>query len=427
MNTHEGQGSHAPMAPLALPGARGGRLWRLTHGEGRQYAPYFYNPHLDAAGRRLLFLWNRGGVEQAYVLNREAQEAVQLTDARGRDQHWSPYIRRGVDGVRPQFVCWSQPDWQHVLFFEGSRLCRVHVETLHTDVLCEVPAGRVPVVPHCSAAGLVAWGYLTAALQQRLRESPALGTLLRDDPAFRAEIGSGACGFMVFDLRSGRLALDVSTPFWPNHVQSSPDGRWVLFCQEGPWQAQRMHLYDVARGTWRPLRPQDGGVAIGHEFWMTPTRVGYHGSFPEAAPDAPDASGRPRGFFGQIEVESGQRREVPSAQAEQFYGHYHAAPDGSAVATDGEVTAEWLSIAPLRVPGGTARPAALEYRPVARHGWVRRGDQRVHPHPHWHAGGRLITFTACPQLDSELPARPGQHVDVDTYVCLLDLGGGAAG
>src|SRR6266511_1512600 len=43
---------------------RGARLWRLTTdgstggstGAGRQYAPYFYTPHLDPSGRRLLFI-----------------------------------------------------------------------------------------------------------------------------------------------------------------------------------------------------------------------------------------------------------------------------------------------------------------------------------------------------------------------------------
>jgi hypothetical protein len=374
------------MAPAPLLGedhTRGGaRLWRLTssdEGEGRQYAPYFYNPHLDPQARHLLFIWRRAGEEQAWVLDREQAVATQVTEARGRDQCWAPYIKEGVDGIRPQFVCWSQPDWEHAVFWEVNALRRVHVRTLAEDTLYTLPEGRVPMVPHCSAGGWVAWGYLPAALQTRFREGPPLRQLLETD-AVRRELAGGRCGFMVYDLLARRLVMDVSTPFWPNHVQASPDNHWVLFCQEGPWDAQRMHLLHAATGEYAALRLQEGGIAIGHEFWMTPTRVGYHGSAPA------EADGARRGFFGQIDVQTGYATELSSAGAEQRYGHYHASPDGSAVVTDGEVTAEWLSVAPLHAD-------ALRFEPVARQGWTRRGDQRTHPHPHWHTSGRVITCT----------------------------------
>ncbi len=376
------KGERVPMEPQPLPDVqRGVSLWRLTTGGGRQYVPYFYNPHLDHSGRRLLFVWQRAGAEQLWLLDRGQGAATQLTNAQGRDQCWAPYIKEGVHGIRPQFVCWSQPDWQHAIFWEGNRLCSVHIESLKTEVLHTIADDQVPMVPHCSAAGWVAWGYMPAPLQGRLREGASLRQLLEHDASFQREIGGGRCGFAVFDLATRRLVMDVSTPFWPNHVQASPDNRWVLFCQEGPWDAQRMHLLNAATGTYAPLRPQAGGLAIGHEFWMTPTQAGYHGSVPVTA-----TAGVKRGFFGRIDVQTGERTEIFSTVGEQHYGHYHTSPDGSAVATDGELTMEWLSIAPLQAQ-------TLDFQPVARHGWQRRGDQRVHPHPHWHAGGQFITFT----------------------------------
>jgi hypothetical protein len=394
------------METVPLPETRrGARLWRLTTGGttsgspagGRQYVPYFYNPHLDPSCRILLFMWQRNGAEQVWVLDRQDGVATQLTEAQGRDQCWAPYIKEGVQGIRPQFVCWSQPDWQHAIFWEGNRLCRVHVESGEVEVLYTLAEDRVPMVPHCSAAGWVAWGYMPAALQACLREGPPLRELLAKDDEFQQEIASGRCGFVVYDLVQRRLVMEVSTPFWPNHVQASPDNRWVLFCQEGPWDAQRMHLLDAATGSYAPLRPQEGGIAIGHEFWMTPTQVGYHGS-------VPSSEGRKRGFFGRIDVQTSERTEIYSTGTEQHYGHYHTSPSGTAVATDGEVTMEWLSIAPLN--GQT-----LDFEPVARHGWQRRGDQRVHPHPHWHTSGQSITFTGVEQGDA--PAR--------THVLLAEI------
>jgi hypothetical protein len=422
------KGERVAMEPQPLPDTRHGvRLWRLTTSGAtdgrRQYAPYFYNPHLDPPGHRLLFLWQRGGAEQVWLLDRRQGVATQLTAAQGQGQCWAPYIKADVRGVRPQFFCWSQPDWQHAIFWEGNRLCRVHVETLEEEVLYTLAEDRVPMVPHCSAAGWLAWGYMPAALQARLRAGTPLRQLLAHDAPFRREISGGRCGFLVYDLEQRRLVMDVSTPFWPNHVQASPDNRWVLFCQEGPWDAQRMHLLDAATGTDAPLRPQEGGVAIGHEFWMSPTRVGYHGSVPDSPGSVPEAtggnvpaagtgggSGAKRGFFGQIDVQTSNRTEIFSAGTEQYYSHYHAAPDGSAVATDGEVTMEWLSIAPLQAQ-------TLDFAPVARHGWRRRGDQRVHPHPHWHASGRLITFTGVEQ--EATPAEPAETTE--THVLLAEV------
>ena len=365
----------------------GARLWQVSASAGTEweYAPYFYNPHLDPDGNRLAFVGHRGGDEQAYLLDRASDTVVQLTEARGQDQHWAPYIKEGVSGIRPQFICWSQPDWQHVVYWEGATLRRVHVESLEDEALFTLPEGRVPQVPHCSHGGWVAWGYLPADLQRRFRGATPLRDLLAGDAEVQAAISSGRCGFMVFDLAARRLVMDVSTPFWPNHVQASPDHRWVLFCQEGPWQAQRMHVLDVARGSWTPLRPQEGDASIGHEFWLDATHVGYHGALRDASASA--ATSDERGFFGRIDVTSGARMEIPSADPGRFYGHYHASPDGTRIVTDGEATADWISVAEVRPD------SALQYAPLVRHDWPRGSDQRVHPHPHWHAGGRWISFT----------------------------------
>ena len=100
-----GKGAQTHFQRRPLPDAHlGARLFQLTGGGSMHYLPYFYNPHLDAAGKRLLYVGDQSGTEQAYALDVETGTSTQLTAARGRDQHWSPYIRVGIDGLRPQFV-----------------------------------------------------------------------------------------------------------------------------------------------------------------------------------------------------------------------------------------------------------------------------------------------------------------------------------
>jgi hypothetical protein len=334
----------------------------------------------------MIVVGSDGGSEQVFLLDLRDDTVTQLTAASGRGQNWSPYIRADVSGIRPQFICWSQPDWEHVLYWEGNRLRRVHVDTGADEVLFELADDLVPSVPHCSAGGWVSWGYLPAALQDRLQRGASV-------PELEDALSEG-CGLGVYDLNAGGLVLDLETPFWPNHVATSPDHRWVLHCHEGAWTEQRMYLHDVERGESRPLRPQDDGARIGHEFWVGPTTVGYHG--------ARDG----RGFFGTIDVESGERVERPSpVEGNEHYGHYHVSPDGRAIVTDGEVTPDAISISPLG-------DAALDFQAVCRHDWAREQDQRSHPHPHWHQGGRFMTFTGCER-------RPDGTVD--SYPCVLEL------
>ncbi|HEU5315083.1 MAG TPA: oligogalacturonate lyase family protein [Chloroflexota bacterium] len=390
--TEHGKGSRTVFNPLDLPDASGGaRQRRLTDGPGMHYLPYFYNPHLHPAGRRLLYVGDQSGSEQVFALDVERGTATQLTDARGRDQHWAPYIRVGIDGIRPQFIAWSQPDWAHALYWEENALKRVHVESLEEETLYTLRGDAVPQVLHCSAGGWVCFGYIPREVQAQIRETLAAGGRMTWDEALLTRLERG-CGFVVFDVTTRRVVADEHVPFWVNHIQASPDNARVLFCQEGPWQRQRMWRYNSAAASYGPLREQNDGAAIGHEFWLDSATVAYHGTLPDK-----------RGFFGRLDVYSGQRTETPSADGAEeatsssgvtglrdgrFYGHYHASPDGALVATDGEITSDQLSVARLA-------DQRVRFVPVARHGWMRSRDQRHHPHPHWHSSGRWITFTGC--------------------------------
>lgn len=370
--------------PAITPGAK---LWRFAPwDDGDQYIPYFYNPALDASGNRMIFTGSRDGASQLYLLDIAQDTVTQLTDAHGSGQNWAPYIRENVTGIRPQFIAWTQPDYANVAFFEGNTLCVVNVDTLAVERLHDLPEEVVPSVLHCSPQGWLAFGYLPRDRQEQMRLGASVFEL--DE-----ELRSG-CGFIVYDLISRQLVLDVATPFWPNHVAASPDHSKIMCCHEGLWELQRMFLYDVASGEIRPLREQDDGVRIGHEFWIDPQTVGYHGSDGE------------HGFFGTIDIGSGARIERPSPSGpDHFYGHYHVSPDSRFVLTDGEVSPDKISISPLT-------NGELTFEPVCAHDWPRSGDQRVHPHPNWHQSGRFITFTGYEVLASG---------EGRSRVCLLEL------
>ncbi len=336
------------------------------------YVPYFYNPSLTPDGRTFLVASDATGSEQAYAVDRESREAVQLTDAAGHGQDWAPYIRTPVDGVRPQFVCWSRPDWASVLFWEGNELRRVHIGTLAEEALFSLPQDIVPSPPHCSECGIACFGYLPRKLQDTM--------LTRSVEEIEADLERG-WGFIVLDAASHEVIANVATPFWPNHVAASRDGRRVLLCHEGSWRRQRMYIYDLLDGHIRPLRPQDDGAAIGHEFWIGANRVGYHGHV------------EGRSVFGIVDVATGDRRETPAVHAERHAAHYHASPNAQWIVTDGEITRDYISVA-------RTGDAEIRFEPVCRHGWPRDLDQRYHPHPHWHrivtpdGASDVITFTA---------------------------------
>lgn len=386
MTTHSTRATRTAI-PCTLPGAR---AWRFTIGDtDSQYVPYFYNPALDHDATRLLVATRTGDDEQLAVLDLRTDELTRLTNATGTGQHWSPYIRTNVSGIRPHFFAWAQPGFRHALYWQDNDLRQVDTASGEDERLFTLRPDVVPSVLHCSANGWVAVGYLPRALQQRLQAGASVVDL-------EAELRTG-CGLCVFDLTTRRLVLDISTPFWPNHVAAAPDHRRILCCHEGAWSEQRMYLIDIDSHRLTPLRPQASGERIGHEFWIDATTVGYHG----------DTDGH--GLFGMIDVETGIARERHIAHTGAtggHYGHYHVSPDRQLIVTDGEVSADQLSIASLT--GDT-----LDFTPVVTHDWSRGADQRFHPHPNWHHSGRYVTFTGC-TTDATGAVR--------SHVCLLDLG-----
>jgi len=356
------RGNNGPLA-RNLPTLR-----QVTTAKARNYHFYFYNPSLTPGGK-LVYFSNRTGSEQLYAVDLATGADRQLTFAAGEEQHWFPFIDELTRGVRPQFAC-LDPGGNEAFYFEGNALKAVRVDSGESRTVHTLAEDRVPMMPQCSKAGLITFGYVAKELHEKARMANRREILWETSAHF---------GLVVLECASGRTVLDLSVPFWVNHSLVSPDGSRILFSQEGPWERQRMFIGEIGTGAYRPLRKQDDGASIGHEFWLSDGRVAYHGQRNRT------------GFFGIISPETGYRTERP-VPGNGHYSHFHISPDGRYTVTDGEMGLTELSAASL-----ASDP--LNFAPIAEHDWDRTRDQRYHPHPHWSDVDDQIVFTGCCQSE----------------------------
>jgi oligogalacturonide lyase len=82
------------------------------------------------------------------------------------------------------------------------------------------------------------------------------------------------------DLANGSTEVVYSEDHFIEHVNINPTDPGILsFCHEGPWVKTEQRIWGLdlrTGGTWK-IRPQQGGSAIGHEFFINSDWIGYHG------------------------------------------------------------------------------------------------------------------------------------------------------
>jgi oligogalacturonide lyase len=335
--------------------ATGVEVRQLTSHLGHSHHLYFTNAGWYDGGRRLLFASDRCGRTNLYGLDLESGEITQLTD------HDLPPRGMSVSGRRDEAYFWR-----------GRELVALDLASLEERALCQVPSGTRPGNTNVTADG----EWVCTGLQEDLSDR------------FEIDLAHGYVGFHELwearplcrvarvSVATGEMEVVHEERVWITHVNTSPALPSLLtYCHEGPWYRvdQRIWGLDLADGRTWPIRPQEPGERVGHEFWLADgERVAYQGW---------DAAGAH--FFGSVRHDNAGREELPFPHGSM---HFHS-NDLGLVVGDGSRTYQHLLL--WRRRGGRFEGPKLVH--------THRGSfqcQEVHVHPRFSPDGRKIIFTS---------------------------------
>ena len=233
----------------------GVEVTRLSDDQGDSIFPYFTQVVLSDDASGLLVSSSRSGKWQAYLLNLETGELLQLSDE--------------PDGVSPHSST-MLPTRGAVAFLAGRAVRRVNLDGSDTRTLYQVPQGFTPSILAPAGDG----SSVTFAYREALELSTATGRIYSTmaETLYRRP----ASVIMRVDAESGTAAALWGEREWISHVNVSPtDSDIVVFCHEGSWQlVQRMWGLRASTGEVWPLLEQRRWLErSGHEFFTRSGRV----------------------------------------------------------------------------------------------------------------------------------------------------------
>lgn len=176
----------------------------------------------------------------------------------------------------------------------------------------------------------------------------------------------------------------IERDFWISHLLYRPGhSDTILFCREGPWREVDQRMWLLEDGEPRKVRPQEAGVALGHEFWYPDgSKVGYHGRVPEK--DGGDVE-----VVGIWDAQTDEWREWAAHSMPGGLFHTQVSPDLSHFISDGN--AEEPCIVRIDMPEDSDEAAI---RNLCRHDGTWDQTQAYQPHPTYHPGGKSIMFNS---------------------------------
>ncbi|MHC4718225.1 MAG: oligogalacturonate lyase family protein [Planctomycetota bacterium] len=343
----------------------GVRIRQVTDWQGHSHHLYFTNSGLWDDGRQLLFGSHRHNARNFYSVELATGEITQLTDF-GPDR--VPHLQRGfVNPVRDEaYFTIGKEVWALGLRDGGLRRLYEGREGYNSGNLS------------CTADGLTVCHALHQDLSDRIRMDTGHGYIgFAEYSAARPH-----CQIVAIPVDGGDVRVIHEEQFWLSHINTSPTLPDVLtFCHEGPWRTidQRMWTLSVSTGQVRPLRRQEPGETIGHEYWFADgQRVGYHGR-----------NTRSVEIFGSVNADDTDRREFEFPHGST---HFHSM-DEELIVGDGTRQKPHLLLWKL-VDG---RYAGARQLLTHRGSWH---VQFLHVHPRMFAdgdGGVRIVYTADPR------------------------------
>lgn len=253
----------------------GARMIRWTASPHKDQHLYFTSPSVTADDRWLVFISERTGDPNLFVIDRASGELQQISDNNTGLLHAYVYPYGGDKGLSKASpaldahsgtLVWVQDHavWTAQVGVDGQPARRV----------CELPGNPAMVsgFTHVSKGGALACVPVASPLaftEKTDGQGSQMGAAYR---AFN-ELGLESL-ILVVDLQSGEVVDELSMPFWVTHVVfSAADPSRIIFCQEGggivsqrtwAWQREAPGVPRSQVGG-RPLYPQPASEWMSHE------------------------------------------------------------------------------------------------------------------------------------------------------------------
>lgn len=290
----------------------GRELLRLTGLESHCHHCYFYHQPFTPESDRLVYVSNRTGRRNLFMLDPTSGESQQLTDcSRLVDFHYT-----------------VSPDGGSILYVEDSQLRRLDLKTLRSRTLYvqTYPWNRRGIYPGFSDD-------LTQALLCQIHADDIVPAGEGGWDSFPTQFeAKPRCRLLLVDLQSGAETVVLEERVWLGHPQIRPgDHRTLLYCHEGPWDRVdcRMWLIDSDGankrpvGYWEPHPGAGAGIRVGHEYFTPDGRYIAFACFP-----------REHGREGTLRMRDVESLEEHNLGRYSNYNHFMSSPDGRWIVGD---------------------------------------------------------------------------------------------
>lgn len=237
----------------------GARVMLLSGGGSDNVHLYFTSEGFVEGSDRVVFGSNRTGKFQLYVMDIRAKKLTQLTDGEDISPHRACL---GLGGL--------------VMYFDGSVLHTVKVDTLEDHDIYRVPEGFECELPTCTTKGdFVAFTY-----KEKRAVSTRTGVIYSD--MAETFYQHPTCVIMRINTSTGQPVAVWGERNWISHVLIHPtDPERIVFCHEGGGLvAQRMFTVKVGGSTSHkahatPLFPMADSEFTVHEYFTRQGEVGF--------------------------------------------------------------------------------------------------------------------------------------------------------
>lgn len=330
---------------------------QLTDYKCHSHHLYFTENGWYDAGRRLLFVSDRGNSTNLYSMEVESGIMVQLTDY--PDNH-------SLDAC-------LMPDESAAIVRLGTRLHRLDLTTLEETLLYEAPVGY----QLGNASGTADSRHVLTCVQEDLSHRIKLD--LGNGYVGHRELMEAAPNSKIvrIDALTGAVDEIYEAQSFITHINASTTLPWLMtFCHEGPWHLvdHRIWGLDLRTGeAWQIRKRLEPMEKVGHEFFYPDGEtIGYHGFRKDGT-----------NFFGSIRYDNSAMEETDFS-----FDTWHGYSDGLGQAVvDGKGAVKTLSLW-RKIDGVYQGPRMLCELRCSFH------SQKVHAHPRFTADGKRMLFTS---------------------------------